>query len=296
MNCTDIIFCIIFKGQPNGSCYVTTPYRYKNDALDYNYYSQTWNYTGMPLLSKYVNILTTEALQQAGYIDPLHKHLLDIGTLQYYVPEMPTNKLQRGYSRISILTLDFANGSHTDCGDYHDVTTNTCSNIIEKYASCGLNSESNKKKARLQYARTMINTVGIGVPTTCGHCIYIDEKSKFAEDDVMAYFCCNDLGISMQLQSNMYHHFHAYGFSHQTSVPIVVKDKKVYYANTGVHTLAWGNGGAAGRQRRQVGIQLGIIRNDERLTQTRIINWLTQQTRNHPNRQLFEQHVGRQDA
>ena len=209
---------------------------------------------------------------------------------------MPTNKLQRGYSRISILTLDFANGSHLDCGDYHDVTTNTCSNIIEKYASCGLNSESNKKKARLQYARTMINTVGIGVPTTCGHCIYIDEKSKFGEDDVMAYFCCNDLGISMQLQSNMYHHFHAYGFSHQTSVPIVVKDKKVYYANTGVHTLAWGNGGAAGRQRRQVGIQLGIIRNDERLTQTRIINWLTQQTRNHPNRQLFEQHVGPQDA
>ena len=287
---------LIGAGKPNGSCYVTTPYRYKTEALDYNYYSQSWNFTGMPLLSKYVNILTTEALQQAGSIDPLQKRLLDVGTLQYYVPEMPTNKLQRGYSRISILTLDFANGTHVDCGDHHKSTTETCSTIIDDYASCGLNSESNKKKARLQYARNMISTVGIGVPTTCGHCIFIGENSIFAEDDVMAYFCCNDLGISMQLQSNMYHHFHGYGFSHQTSVPIVVKDKKVYYTNTGVHTLAWGNGGAVGRQMRHVGIELGIIRNNQRLTQTRIVNWLTQQTRNHPHRQLFEQHVGRQAA
>ena len=84
---------------------MTTSYRHKSEALDYNYYSQSWDYTGMPLLSKYVNILTTEALQQALFIDPLQKRLLDLGTLQAAIADMPTNKLQRGYSRISILTM-----------------------------------------------------------------------------------------------------------------------------------------------------------------------------------------------
>ena len=47
----------------------------------------------MPLLSKYVNILTTEALQQALFIDPLQKRLLDVASLQCF-SNMPT-KLPR---------------------------------------------------------------------------------------------------------------------------------------------------------------------------------------------------------
>ena len=290
---------LIGAGQPNGSCYVTTPYRYKTEALDYNYYSQSWNFTGMPLLSKYVNILTTEALQQSLFIDPLQKQLLDIGTLQCLC-NMSTNKLQRGYSRISILTMGdiwnigFANGSHIDIGDYCDVTTETLRNIIADEESYIWNSQSTKAKARLRYAQNMMASVGIGVPTTCGHCIYFDDRSKFKEDDVKAYFCCNDLGISMKLQSNMYHHFHAYGFSHQTSVPVIVKDGMVHYTDTGVNAVAWGNGGAAGKQRRQVALDLQIINQDQRLTQTRIIDWLRNQRQNHPQRAIFEEYVGPQ--
>ena len=253
----------------------------------------------MPLLSKYVNILTTEALQQSVSIDPLHKHLLDIGTLQF-LTEMSTNKLQRGYSRISILTMGdiknigFANGSHIDCGDYCDVTTQTCRELLLKDRSCILSSPITRCNDRLNYAKTMIDTVGIGVPTTCGHCIYFDKNSQFVEDDVKAYFCCNDLGISMKLQSNMYHHFHAYAFSHQTSVPIVVKNHKVYYTDTGVNAVAWGNGGAAGKQRRRVALELGIVEGDQRLTQTRVTEWLQDAPQNHPNRAMFEQYVGQE--
>ena len=77
-------------------------------------------------------------------------------------------------------------------------------------------------------------------------------------------------------------------------MPVIVKHGMVHYTDTGVNAVAWGNGGSAARQRRQVALELQIINEDERLTQTRIIDWLRDQRQNHPQRAIFEEYVGRQ--
>ena len=67
----------------------------------------------------------------------------------------------------------------------------------------------------------------------------------------------------------------------------------VYYRDTGVNALAWGNGGSEGRaQRRQTALRLNIITENQRLTQRRITDWLNRQGPDHPDRQIFENYVG----
>ena len=95
--------------------------------------------------------------------------------------------------------------------------------------------------------------------------------------------------MAVRIHSNYYHHFHAYCFPHYTTLPIIVKDGRVYYRDKGVNVLAWGAGSAVATVRRNRARDIGIIPPGGRnLTQRRIQDFLGRvENKNHPDWNMF---------
>ena len=64
------------------------------------------------------------------------------------------------------------------------------------------------------------------------------------EDDLVGYFLNVGLGTCYELRSDMFHGFFGNLFSHQTAVPIIVKDSMVIYNHPSVRLFGWGGGSA----------------------------------------------------
>ena len=84
---------------------------------------------------------------------------------------------------------------------------------------------------------------GVGVSTTCGYMILGHSDVRIEGKTVLSYFIMNGLRTYVLLSSNLFHNFNAYSYSHQTSVPIIIKDNMVHYNDKDICILAWGGSG-----------------------------------------------------
>ena len=128
------------------------------------------------------------------------------------------------------------------------------------------------------------------MPTTCAYYLYKEDVND--EDECFVqYFMESGLGCAVRLQSHYYSHFYAYAFDHHTSVPLVIRDKKVVFANSGFNMIAWGPSKILTTRRVAVARRLGIIQPQQdgrSLTQRRITEFFGMPANvNHPERFLF---------
>ena len=100
---------------------------------EFDYFNNSWNTTGLPILHKFVNKLTPEATTQSSYIDPLQNRILNIASCARRQRNRSTSSSFQNYSRISIMTIGYrnipgyGNGCHTDIDDMCEIfTTSFC--------------------------------------------------------------------------------------------------------------------------------------------------------------------------
>ena len=245
-----------------------TPHRCQTDALDHQYYSKDWDPTLLPLVTKHRNQLIDCATRITYFVDPMHRRLLDLATGAFDRGE--TNREYRGYARISIMTLDFANTNHADDDNKNKFLATVCDLRMKR--SCVVTPTQHERN-RLIYAQKQVQHFGLGMPTTCGYYLYVDSNSMFSADNFFQYFVMSGLGCAIKLHSNYYHHFHAYVFDHQTSVPLVIKDGCVFFKDTGIGMFVWGPGDLQSVTRWNTAIQIGLITMNQYLTQRRITDF-----------------------
>ena len=295
----------IYNGNPDGQCYVDYPYRCGKEATLHQYYRKCWDVSLLPFLNSCLHILVTEAVQTSEYIDALYKRLLDLATGNYFDPQVRSLSIYRSYGGLELVTLGtsdipgYANMEHDDPKDMNPDLQAPCLSILNDSSFEYVHDDERK---RLMYSKLVVEHVCVGMPTTCGYYLHMskwnedilpNKKRKLQtleseEDELVAIFLMQGLGCGVRLRHSMYHQFHGYAFRHNTCVPYVIKDGYVHFKDTPFNLIAWGDSDQTSKQRRERGIELGIITRDQRLTQRRITEWFAVPGReNHPNRNMF---------
>ena len=207
--------------------------------------------TLMPLFQTMLRHLTYDAINVSNYMDCLSHKLLTqaIG--------IESELSFKGHCNMSILTMGnknvhgFGCSLHTDKDDCYssemsEVGLNNISLLVKKSLVKNLcwskRFEMREVKKRQQYALETVQTLKLGVRTTCGYQICIKDGSEITEEDVWAYFFSADLGAVVRIRSNYFHSFHAYAFNHQTVVPVVKHNGLVYYKHPDLDIVGWGAG------------------------------------------------------
>ena len=70
----------VYDGRIQGKAFIDTPHRHGRDCRDHEYYSQEWNPSFMPVISKMRRVLVTATSQITQMIDPLQIRLLNIAS------------------------------------------------------------------------------------------------------------------------------------------------------------------------------------------------------------------------
>lgn len=196
--------------------------------------------TLMPLFQTMLRHLTYDAINVSNYMDSLSHKLLT----QAIGIESELSFI--GHCNMSILTMGnknvhgFGCSLHTDKDDCYssEMSEVGLNNISLLVAS----KKSESVKKRQQYALETVQTLKLGVRTTCGYQICIKDGSEITEEDVWAYFFSADLGAVVRIRSNYFHSFHAYAFNHQTVVAVVKHNGLVYYNHPDLDIIGWGAG------------------------------------------------------
>ena len=305
----------IYNGHPNGQCIRSHVYMHAKDALDHQYYRQEWKVSFLPFINSCLKILVTEAVQTAHYIDPLNKRLLDIATLIYFDKKVRSNRDYRVYGGLELLTLgtpkvsSFCNCNHTDGEDINPNLKNPCLKQLRKPT---IKLKGSHEKKRRRYAETLVNDMGIGVPTTCGYYLHVGpwtnpdtfkpkKKRKldalyescnlhYLDDDCyISCFMMSGLGCAVRIRSHYYHHFHAYAFLHHTCVPYVLSQGMIYISNVPFNMIAWGDSDEDTRNKKAQAIHMGIQEPNQNYSQPRIERWFGVPGREiHPMRDFFD--------
>ena len=215
-------------------------HRAKHRVCQHQYYRNQWNMTLMPLFQTMLRNLTKDAIDVSKYMDCLsHKvltHAIGIKSELSYI----------GHCNMSILTManhkvhGFGCSLHKDDNDCYSNDISQCA--YNKLHSLDSRNKSENVRKRHQYALQTIETLNLGVKTTCGYHIHIKDGSEICEDNVYAYFFSADLGAAVRIKSNYFHSFHAYAFNHQTVVAVVKHDGFVFYKHPDLDILGWGAG------------------------------------------------------
>lgn len=196
--------------------------------------------TLMPLFQTMLRHLTNDAINISKYMDCLSHKLLT----QAIGIESELSFI--GHCNMSILTTANKNVHGFGCSlhtDNNDCYSNKTSKIgLSNISSLDSSSKSDTVRKRQQYALETVQTMKLGVKTTCGYQIHIKNGSEIIEEDVWAYFFSADLGVAVRIKSDYFHSFHAYAFCHQTVVPVVKHNGIIYYKHPDLDILGWGAG------------------------------------------------------
>ena len=79
----------------------------------------------------------------------------------------------------------------------------------------------------------------MGDTTTCVYQLIYDEKYS-VDTKIIQYFIMHGLGLCIKVNSYVAHMFYAWSFSHNTAVPIAIKNNKYFQSyNTNTTAFAW---------------------------------------------------------
>ena len=95
---------------------------------------------------------------------------------------------------------------------------------------------------KIQYANEFVQNLGMGNPTTC---VYLFFNNKNYNDDtkIRQYFIMHGMVLCIKVDIYMSHIIYAYPFSHNTEVPISIKNNKIILSlDTYTTVFSWGSG------------------------------------------------------
>ena len=157
----------------------------------------------------------------------------------------------RRHCNLSILTignnksLGFANTCHIDKNDqFSHKFQDMADMIIMKLKTSACHQKQVLKI--VDYFTSMKRLGKFGITTVCGYQKLVWE-SELNDEHLVGYFLNLGLGTCYEIKSGMFQCFSGHLFSHQTAVPLIVKDDVVLYNHNSVKILAWGGGSAADR-------------------------------------------------
>ena len=184
-----------------------------------------------------INLLSNSASYSAGWIDPIMTGLLSVGV---------SDQEMIALCRLAILMFGrhgFGNTEHVDKGDLKKSAD--ALSIIAKY----LHEKDVEIRTKTEYAKTFIERLGFGVPTTCGYQFVNDEDDEENDDfECFQYFVMPGLGICVRVRENSTHGFYAFSFTHLTAIPLVISKGRLYIHLPGSDftVFVWGAAKAGG--------------------------------------------------
>ena len=195
------------------------------------YFRETWDMTLMPVIQKVVNNLTKHAADHGVKCDRKMNNLLFALNTGY-------RSRMRRHCRVSIIT----------CGSNKSIGFG-CTNHVDKQDKCSQELQEKVHEVTLSTKKTrnfktVMELIGVGVPTTCGYKLIVDKEMDVGEKYVVAYFIMSGFGCCVRIHSELYHFFYGYTFSHSTAIPVVVDGDEVLYYDAGVNVFAWGAAGS----------------------------------------------------
>ena len=168
----------------------------------------------------------------------------------------------------------FCNMNHTDLKDQRKDMKDACLSRIN-FENIDATKLPWYMKNNYDYALRVLRFIGLGMPTTCGYYLHMENDETCDEHMFNGYFIESGLGCAIRLRSGYYSHFHGYAFDHLTSVPFVIHCDQVCFKDTGFNMMAWGPSSVITRRRRQRALELNIITPAQRLTQRTITDYFT---------------------
>ena len=83
----------------------------------------------------------------------------------------------------------------------------------------------------------------IGTPTTCNYqFITCDED---CEGELVSLFLLDGMKLAIQLRGGCLHSFYAHAFLHRTTIPVLLKNNRVWVNHPSHNLFAWGAGSKA---------------------------------------------------
>lgn len=151
------------------------------------------------------------------------------------------NDLGQSICEIAIATEDYDSTIHVDPNDR---IRNLETQAIDDLDMLARHDDLDLTETQQHNAKCTLDHVkhwGLGSPTTCGYQHVGDESTDDVE--IIQFFCCRGLGVCYRIHNYWIHLFLAYCFAHYTSVPLFVKNGKVYVGKyPGKSIFGWGEG------------------------------------------------------
>jgi len=111
-----------------------------------------------------------------------------------------------------------------------------------------MESESEKVKRSQSYLLKLLSKKDFGLPTTCGYQL-LSRDLSLENHDLLAFFSMVGLGLAMPLEDGVMHHFMGSMFTHNTSLPLLLRksDGKITCSNSDDNflILGWGTSGGS---------------------------------------------------
>ena len=80
---------------------------------------------------------------------------------------------------------------------------------------------------KIQYANEFVQNLGVGDTTTCVYQFIYDENES-DDTKIIQYFIMHGLVLCIKVDSYMSHMFYVWSFSHDTAVPVAIKNNKYF--------------------------------------------------------------------
>lgn len=198
----------MYDGWVRGQSWSNSVYRCGRDCLQHEYYSQEWNQSFMPLISKMRNVLVTETTHFTTYIDELAIRLLDIATNVF---DSKLDLDHRGHATMSLVTMGcgyfsaFCHLKHKNLKDGSKELSTACRDrLLHLPEPCDPNfkfkmyqkPKGDYEKTRMDYVMRFINEVGVGMPMTCAYYLHKDTLDD-ENDCFVQYFMESGLGLQI---------------------------------------------------------------------------------------------------
>jgi len=240
----------VHDGSPSGACFRDSPHRCGKDALAHQCYNSRWKPDVQVLITHWRKIMISNVSQIAFYVDPLQKRLIHLGSGNFDMKNMKST--YRNYSLLSLITCgtkaipSFANVSHIDKEDSSEHLRVSCGLRINRTNDVAFNTE--REDRRYKYANCLLNSIGAGIPTTCGYYLCLNDginggnSGGICHDDYFGYLLLIGIGCAIRLGHKHYHYFHAHAFEHNTTVPYVMLNGHINFKDNHVNMVAWGEG------------------------------------------------------
>ena len=231
-----------------------TPFSSKDSIGKSQYHRQQWDKTFLPWIHSLTNQLVTQSSRIGLNINRLYDRFI-----KSVIKEMTIDKEHietmnfRRHCDLSILTignnssLGFANTCHIDKNDHFSDYFQDVAQMITMKIKESAGSQRDVMKI-VTYLESMKRLGKYGTTTVCGYQKLL-WSPEFDDKHLVAFFLNIGLGTCYDINSGMFQSFYGHLFSHQTAVPVIVKDNTVMYNHNSVKLFGWGGGSAAERHK-----------------------------------------------